>query len=57
MKYGQKFQSWERKQVMISYMLGVKANTPVVYEDHRFHVEHVVELGLHQQIRLECTVQ
>jgi hypothetical protein len=45
-----------KAQVTISYMAGVKANTPIIYEDHRFRIERVLELGLREQIRLECSV-
>lgn len=43
-----------KAEMTFNYMPGVKVNTPVAYEDHRFRVERVIELGLHEQIKLEC---
>jgi hypothetical protein len=48
--------SGRKARVTISYMLGVKANTPITYEDHRFRIERVRELGLQIQLQLECSV-
>jgi hypothetical protein len=45
-----------RAEVTFNYMPNVKMGMLVDYEDHRFRVERVVELGLREQIRLECSV-
>jgi hypothetical protein len=44
-----------KAEVTFNYMPDVKMGMLVHYEDHRFRVERVVELGLREQIQLECT--
>ena len=39
-----------------NYMPDVKTGMLVNYEEHRFRVERVMELGIREQLRLECTV-
>lgn len=45
-----------KAEVTFNYMPDLKMGTLVDYEDQRFRVERVVELGLREQIRLECSV-
>jgi hypothetical protein len=45
-----------KAEVTLNYMPDVKMGMLVDYEDHRFRVERVVELGLREQIRLESSV-
>jgi len=45
-----------KAEVTFNYMPDVKTGMLVNYEDHRFRVERVVELGRREQIRLECSV-
>jgi hypothetical protein len=43
-----------RAEMTIPYTSGLKMNMIVAYEDRRFSIERVSELGLKQQMRLEC---
>ena len=45
-----------KAEVTFNYMPDVKMGMLVNYEEHRFRVERVVELGAREQIRLECSV-
>jgi hypothetical protein len=45
-----------KAEVTFNYMPDVKTGMLVNYEEHRFRVERVIELGTREQIRLECSV-
>jgi hypothetical protein len=45
-----------KAEVTFNYMPDVKTGMLVNYEDHRFRVERVIELGTGEHIRLECSV-
>ena len=45
-----------KAEVTVNYIPDVKTGMLVNYEEHRFCVERVIELGTREQIRLECSV-
>jgi len=43
-----------KAEVTFNYMPDVKIGMFVDYEDYRFRIEHLTELGTHEQTRAEC---